>query len=158
MPLGLLISQGLIPRSSAAQQTNDERSESRADTPQLCCGEFHTCGERCPIFRLPVSVSYSPYCTSDTTILYFAFLKQTRPQRWTFSEMYVHREKGLETGERRLYIQNRYSREYHGAAGSDGWDGRGIEAGELCVYGSGKISDEMWSPGIAPDGGPLIPD
>lgn len=36
-----LISQGLIPRSSAAQQTNDERSESRADTPQLCCGEFH---------------------------------------------------------------------------------------------------------------------
>ncbi len=36
-----LISQGLIPRSSAARQTNDERSESRADTPQLCCGEFH---------------------------------------------------------------------------------------------------------------------
>ncbi len=36
-----LISQGLIPHSSAAQQTNDERSESWADTPQLCCGEFH---------------------------------------------------------------------------------------------------------------------
>lgn len=36
-----LISQGLIPRNSAAQQTNDERSESRADTPLLCCEEFH---------------------------------------------------------------------------------------------------------------------
>lgn len=36
-----LISQGLISHSSAAQQTNDERSESRADTPQPCCGEFH---------------------------------------------------------------------------------------------------------------------
>lgn len=37
----ILISQGLILRSPAAQQTNDERSESRADTQQLCCGEFH---------------------------------------------------------------------------------------------------------------------
>lgn len=54
-----LISQGLIPHSSAAQQTNDERSESRADTPYACSGVVH--------FRMAVEPGYAPVSDWQTS-------------------------------------------------------------------------------------------